>query len=68
MRPETSKDYVHIFTIDAEAIGDNIEAMIFIGPVRGGTGYQFNANKATANIIRSLIVKGKVKLKKLKNA
>ncbi|MFH1386770.1 MAG: hypothetical protein ABIH50_03790 [bacterium] len=61
MRKETPKDYVHEFTVDADAIGDYFGAEIYVGPVKGGTGYQFNANKLTAHIIRGLIVKNKIK-------
>ena len=66
MMPDTPKDYVHEFAIDSKAIGDTRDAAIFLGPVKGGSGYQFNANKSTANIIRSLIIKGKIATEELK--
>ena len=53
--------WVHKFTIETGYQG----AMLFIGPVRRGEGYQVNPNSVTVAVVRTLIVQKKVVTQKL---
>ena len=60
IQDDTPMDYCHEFKIEGSK-----PAYIFVGPVKGGTGFQANPNSVTVEIIKSLIVTGKVKKEKL---
>ncbi len=53
-------EYIHEVTIDCSNYDLIKNAFLFIGPVKGGSGFQMNPNRITANIINSMIIKGDV--------
>ena len=57
--PQATTSITHVHELDFD---ENIiyGAQIYLGPVRGGSGYQFNANIPAANMIRSLIIREKI--------
>lgn len=61
IKGETPRTRVYEFVIDVGASPVRLDAFIWVGLVKGGTGYQANPNSVTVEIIRSSIVRGEVK-------